>query len=152
MGGTERIILSADSAESLMLSACAESMDTLSAGAENMIVSALPTESMILSAPFGRVTTVSAASVKKTTISNTDDCQLTTFVNSASMAPPIGLPPKGGKFCHTLNILLVGCRRGRALWRLFLNSPAVSWLIGRSLVGCWSVHNENCCAMTFGGE
>jgi hypothetical protein len=45
---------------------------------------------------------------KKTIISNTDDRQLTTLVNSASSAPPIGLPPKMAKFCHTYNILLVG--------------------------------------------
>jgi hypothetical protein len=31
------------------------------------------------------------------------------------LVPPIGLPPKGAKFCHTLNIYLVGCRRRRAL-------------------------------------
>ncbi len=72
---------------------------------------------------------------KKTTISNTDDCQLTicltTLVNSASMAPPIGLLPKMAKFCHTSNRLLVGrwCRRA-PLW-LYFNSSANSWLVGR---------------------
>jgi hypothetical protein len=45
---------------------------------------------------------------KKITISNTDNFQITTLVNSASTAPLIGLPPKGAKFCHTSNRLLVG--------------------------------------------
>jgi hypothetical protein len=44
----------------------------------------------------------------ETTISNTDNCGLKTFVNSASTALPIGLLTKGAKFCHTSNILLVG--------------------------------------------
>jgi hypothetical protein len=53
---------------------------------------------------------------KKTTIGITDDCQLTNLVNSASrMMLPIGLPPKGAKFWHTLNILLVGRQHRRAL-------------------------------------
>jgi hypothetical protein len=65
-------------------------------------------KSMILSVPFGHVIKLTAAATKKTTIGNTDNCQLTTLVNSASTAPPIGLPQKGAKFCHTLNILLVG--------------------------------------------
>ncbi len=105
-GGTESIILSAGVTESMMLSASAESMDTLSASTESIIVSAPPAKSMILSALFGCVTEVAT---KTTTIGNTDDCQLMALVNSASMAPPIGLPPKGAKLCHTSNILLVGC-------------------------------------------
>jgi hypothetical protein len=62
---------------------------------------------------------------KKTTIGNTDYCQFTTLVNSASTAPPISLLPKGAKFCHTLNILLVGRQRCRALLRLNFDSSAV---------------------------
>jgi hypothetical protein len=96
-GGAESIILSAVSSESMMLSASTENMDTLSTGAESIILSALPTESMILSVLFGFVT----AAAKKKTIGNTDDCRLTTLASSASMAPQIGLPLKGGKFCHT---------------------------------------------------
>jgi hypothetical protein len=45
---------------------------------------------------------------KKTTIGDTADCQLTTLVNSAATAALIRLPPKGAKFCHTSNRLLVG--------------------------------------------
>jgi hypothetical protein len=36
--------------------------------------------------------------MKKITISNTDDCQLMTIVNSASTAAPIDLPPKVAEF------------------------------------------------------
>jgi hypothetical protein len=74
---------------------------------------------------------------KKTTIDDTDNCRLTTFVNSASMAPPILLPPKGAGFCQTSNILLVGRQRRRALWWLYFNSSVVShWsLVGWLLVG-----------------
>jgi hypothetical protein len=79
---------------------------------------------------FGRVVSVAA---KKKTISNTDDRKLTTLVNSTSTALPIGLPPKGDKFCHTLNILLVGRWCCHALWRLYFNSSVVSWLV----VGHW---------------
>jgi hypothetical protein len=107
-GGAENNILSAGGAESMMLSASTESMDTLSAdaeSAESIILSAPPAESMILSAIFGHVIMLTAAAMKKTTIGNTDDCRLTTLVNSASTAPPIGLPPKGAKFCHTYNRL-----------------------------------------------
>jgi hypothetical protein len=57
-----------------------------------------------------------------------------TLVNSASMALLIGLPPKGAKFCHTLNILLVGHQRRPALSRLYFNSSVVvGWLVGRSV-------------------
>jgi hypothetical protein len=59
---------------------------------------------MIHLAPFGCVITLTAAAKKKTTIGDTNDCQLTNLVNSASMALPIGLPPKGAKLCHTSNI------------------------------------------------
>jgi hypothetical protein len=109
-GGTESIIFSVGGAKSMMLSARAESMDTLSAGAESIILSAPPAESMILSALFGHVITLIAAATKKqkTTIGNTEDCLLMTLVNSASTALQIGLPLKGAKFCHTLNIFLRG--------------------------------------------
>jgi hypothetical protein len=139
VGGTESIILSAGGAESMMLLAWAESMDTLSAGADSIILSALPTESMILLALFGHVITLTAAATKKTTvggatkkttIGDTDDCQFTTIANSTSKAAPIGLPPRMAKFCHFLNILLVGYQCRRALLRLYFNSSAV----GQSLV------------------
>ncbi len=78
--------------------------DTVSASAESaesIILSAPPAESMILSALFGHVIKLTMAATKKITIGDADDSQLT----SASAAPPIGLLPKGAKFCHTLNIL-----------------------------------------------
>jgi hypothetical protein len=82
---------------------------------------------------FGHVT---VAAKKKTTISDTDDCQLPTLVNSASAAPPIGLAPKGAKFCHTPNRLLVGCRY-RVPYRNCILIPLQSvshWLL---VVGRW---------------
>jgi hypothetical protein len=66
---------------------------------------------MILSALLDCVITLTAAqqgATQKTTIGNTDNRRLTTLVNSTSMAPPIGLQPKGAEFYHTSNILLVG--------------------------------------------
>jgi hypothetical protein len=131
----------------MMLSACAESM----------IISMLPTKSMILSAPYDRVIRYYHANStwrggwqqQKTTIGNTDNCQQTTLVNSASTALPIFLPPKMAKFCHTSNRLLVGHQCRHALSRLYFNSSAssrsVDWsvgqlvgqLVGLSLVG-WS--------------
>jgi hypothetical protein len=147
-GGAESIILLAGDAESMMLSACAESMDTISTGAESIILSAPPAESMILSALFGCII-LTVAVMKKTAIGDTDDRQLRTLVNSASTAPPIGLPPKMPKFCHTLNILLVGRQRHCALLGLYFNSSvscrsvgqlvgrSVGWLVGRSV--SWSV-------------
>jgi hypothetical protein len=63
---------------------------------------------MILSALFGCVIMLTAAAMKKTIIGNTDDCRLTTLVNSASTVALMGLPPKMAEFCHTSNILLVG--------------------------------------------
>ncbi len=60
--------------------------------AERIILPASPAESMILSALFGRVIMLTALATKKTTIGNTDNHQLTTLFNSASTAPPIGLP------------------------------------------------------------
>ncbi len=113
----------------MKLSAFPESMDTLSAGAESaesIILSAPTAESMILSVLFGSVIMLTAAATKKTTISDTDDHQLTTLVNSASTAPLIGLPPKGAKFWHTSNRLLVGPQCHRALLRLYFNSSVVS--------------------------
>jgi hypothetical protein len=93
---------------------------------------------------FGRVITLRAAATKKTTIGNTDNCQFMTLVNSTLMALLISLPPKGAKFCHTLNILLVGHHRRHALaWLLYFNSSAVGWSVGHGslvfLVGCQSV-------------
>jgi hypothetical protein len=105
-----------------MLSACTESMDTLSANAESIILSAPPAECLMLSVLFGLVIMLTAAATQKTTNCNTDDCQLTTLVNSASTVPPIGLLSKGAGFCHPSNILLVGHWRRRALWRLYFNS------------------------------
>jgi hypothetical protein len=55
------------------------------------------------------------------------------------MAAPIGLPPKGAKFCHTSNRLLVRRQRCRALLQLYFNSSVVSyWLFAGWLVG-WLV-------------
>jgi hypothetical protein len=45
---------------------------------------------------------------KKTSIGDCQYHRLTTLVNSTSTAVLIDLPPKGAKFCHTSNILLVG--------------------------------------------
>ncbi len=71
---------------------------------------------------------------KKMTIGNTDDCRLTPLVNSASTVLSISLPLKRAKFCHTLNILLVGHQHHCALWQLYFNSSAVSWsFVGRSV-------------------
>jgi hypothetical protein len=72
---------------------------------------------------------------KKTTIGKVDNRRLMTLVNSASTAAPIGLPPKGAKFCHTSNRLLVGHQCRSALLQLYFNSSAVSWLVSQSLVG-----------------
>ncbi len=69
------------------------------------------------------------AATKKTTRGNCQYHILTTLVNSVSTAPPIGLPPKEAKFCHNLNILLVGHQRCRALLQLYFNSSAVGWLV-----------------------
>jgi hypothetical protein len=87
---------------------------------------------MILSVLFGRVIMQQQQLLKITTIGDTDNCRLTTLVNSASTAPPIGLPSKGAKFCHTSNIFLVEHQRRHALWRLFL---IPLWVV----VGCWSL-------------
>ncbi len=106
MGSAESIIVSAGGAETIILSAGAESMDTLSNSAESIILSVPLAESMILSALFGCVITLTAVrrgATKKTTIGNTDNRRLTTLIHSASTAPPISLPPKGAKFCHTSN-------------------------------------------------
>ncbi len=89
--------------------------------------------------------TLTTADMKKTMISNTDDCQLRTLVNSASMAAPIGLLPKGAKFCHTLNLLVVGHQCHRAPWQLYFNSSGGGRLVvGCQLVVSWLVHNKGC--------
>jgi hypothetical protein len=82
--------------------------------------------------------TLTAAATKAKPIGDYDDCRFTIIVNSASMVPPIGLPPKMAEFCHTSNRLLLGRRHCSALLRLYFNSSAVSrWLL---VVGrwCWS--------------
>jgi hypothetical protein len=82
---------------------------------------------------------VTAAATKKT-IGNRQYSQITTLVNSASTALPIGLPPKGAKFCQTSNILLVRRRCRCALLWLYFNSSAAGHLVaGWLLVHCWSV-------------
>jgi hypothetical protein len=43
------------------------------------------------------------AATKTTTIGDRQYRQLTTLVNSTSMAPLIDLPPKGAKFCRNSN-------------------------------------------------
>jgi hypothetical protein len=77
--------------------------------------------------------TLTAAATKTKLIGNDDDRQFTIIVNSASMAVPIGLPPKMAEFCHTPNRLLLGCQYRRALLWLYFNSSAT----GRSAVGGW---------------
>jgi hypothetical protein len=80
------------------------------------------------------------------------------LVNSASLAPLIGLPPKMAKFCHTFNRLEVGhlvpllgpiaaviqflckCLAGWSVGWLVGRSVSwslVGWLVGRLFVG-WS--------------
>jgi hypothetical protein len=134
--GVESIILSAGGAESIMLSAFPESMVALSAGAESIILSGPPAESTISTLStvwpcYFAMLTVRA--MKKTTISDAYDRRLRTLVNSASTAPLIGLPPKGAKFCHTLNILLVGRQHRHALFWLCSNSSARGRLVSRSV-------------------
>jgi hypothetical protein len=79
---------------------------------------------------------------KKKTIGKTDNHVYTTLVNSASTALPIGLPPKGAKFCHTSNILLVGIDAA-VPYRRYILIPLrsvgqlVGWSVGQ-LVG-WLV-------------
>ena len=114
----------------------------LSAQAESIILSALPTESMILLALFGHVIMLTAAATKKTTIGDTEGRRLTTLVNSASTAPPIGRPPKGPSFA-TLPTLPTDCQWGIdatmpyggciliPLWLVISH-----WLL---VVGCWSL-------------
>jgi hypothetical protein len=67
------------------------------------------TESIIIS-----ILAINSGGYEKTTIGE----HQYTLVNSSSMVPPIGLPPKGADFCHTLNILLVGHQHRRALSQL----------------------------------
>jgi hypothetical protein len=89
---------------------------------------------------------LTAAAKKTKPIGDDDDHQFMIIVNSTSTAAPIGLPPKMAKFCHTFNRLLLGHQCRRALLRLYFNSSATGRSVGR-LVG-----NENCNAMTFGGD
>jgi hypothetical protein len=82
--------------------------------------------------------------MKKTTISNTDDCQFTTLFQSTSAAMPVGLLPKMAKFCHTFNRLLVGVDTAAPYGGcnfIHLRSVFGHWslVVGRWLlvVGCW---------------
>ncbi len=80
--------------------------------------------------------------MEKSTIGNTGDCGLTTLVNSTSMVPPIGLPPKMAEFCHNSNRLLLGCWCRHALSQLYFNYSASGWCHRPFyLVGYFS----NCC-------
>ena len=78
--------------------------------------------------------TLTAAATKTKPIGDDDDCRFTIIVNSASMAAPIGLPPKMAKFCHTPNRLLLGRQCRRALLRLYFNSSATGRSVGNK--GC----------------
>ncbi len=71
-------------------------------------------ESIILSA-------ANSGGYKKNNIGNCQYCQFTTLVNSTSPAPPIGLPPKMAKFCHTSNrfFCLVGHGHCHTLLQIF---------------------------------
>jgi hypothetical protein len=98
---------------------------------------------------------LTAAATKTKPIGDDDDCQFTIIVNSASTAAPIGLLPKMVKFCHTSNRLLLVRQCRHALLWMYFNSSATGRrsVVGQWLVaGWWSVRNENCCAMTFGGD
>ncbi len=114
LSGAESIILSVGSAETIILSAGGTESMMLSVCSESMIVSAPPAASMILSAclivllRYYHANSGAVGGNKRTTISNTDNCRLTTLVNSVSTALPIGLLPKTVKFCCTFNRLLVG--------------------------------------------
>ncbi len=77
--------------------------------------------------------TPTAAATKTKPIGDDDDRRFTIIVNSASTAAPIGLPPKMVKFCHTPNRLLLGLQCRCALLRLYFNSSATGWLVGRSV-------------------
>jgi hypothetical protein len=99
--------------------------------------------------------TITAVAMKTKPIGDDDDRRFTIIVNSASTAAPIGLPPKMAEFCHTSNRLLLVRQCLRALLWLYLNSSATGRqsVVGRwSVVGRSSVGNENCYAMTFGGD
>jgi hypothetical protein len=116
---TEIIILrvSYSQHEVLRLSLHAESM-ILSVHAENMMIKYACHLVMFIM--------LIAMVMKKITIGNCQYCQFTTLVNSTSTVPLIVLPPNGAKFCHTLNILLVGRWRRRALsWLCFISSAVV---------------------------
>jgi hypothetical protein len=129
-GGAESIILSAGSAESIMLSALA--------------LRASYTQHRPLSVWYSQrclavlLRYANRGGFKKKTIGDTDDCRLRTLVNSASTVPLIGLLPKGAKFCHILNILLVAHQHCHALLRLYFNSSVsgrlVGWSVGRSKI------------------
>jgi hypothetical protein len=94
--------------------------------------------------------------MKTKPIGDDDDRRFRIIVNSASTAAPIGLPPKMAEFCHTSNRSLLGHQCRRALLRLYFNSSAT----GRRSVGnkgCRALggslqKDENCYAMTFGGD
>ncbi len=136
VGGAESIILSADGIskqrwEYDALSVCCWEHDTLSTAHWEY-----DTLSTVWKWYYANMLTVAwQGAMKKTTIGDTDDRQLTTLVNSASMAAPIGLPLKGAKFCHTSNRLLVGRQRRCALLWLYFNSSAVGRSVSCLLVG-----------------
>jgi hypothetical protein len=98
---------------------------------------------MILSALFGGVITLTAATAtKKTTIGDTDNCQLTNFVNSASTALPIGLPPKGQSF----TTLQTYCQWGINAAVAYCHCNLIPlWSVGQ-LAG-WPVINKGCQAL-----
>jgi hypothetical protein len=76
--------------------------------------------------------TLTVVATKTKPIGNDDDHQFTIIVNSASMAAPIGLPPKMAEFWHTPNRFLLGRQCRHALLRLYFNSSATGRSVGRS--------------------
>jgi hypothetical protein len=77
--------------------------------------------------------TLTVVATKTKPIGDDDDRRFTIIVNSASTAVLISLPPKMAKFCHTPNRLLLGHQCRRALLRLYFNSFATGWSVGRSV-------------------
>jgi hypothetical protein len=79
--------------------------------------------------------TLTAAATKTKPIGDDDDRRFKIILNSASMAAPIGLPPKMAEFCHTPNRLLLGRQCRRALLRLYFNSSATGRSVGIKVAG-----------------